>query len=98
MNSTDVIDLARQAVQMVFVLSLPVLATAFVAGLLVSALQAMTQIHDQSIGTVIKLVCIFIVVMLCLPWLLEMVTDYGSEVVESIPANFKGTSGGGIGF
>jgi len=83
MDSQHVIDLSRQALQTVLILSLPILGVALLTGLIVSTLQAMTQIHDQTIGTVAKLFAVVIVLLLCMPWLVEMMTDYSQAVVKN---------------
>ena len=96
MDTAQVIDLARQAIQITLIVSLPLLATAFLVGLIVSGLQAMTQIQDQSIATVVKLVAIFIVLLCLMPWFVDMITDYGNSVVKSIPAKLNGSSHAGF--
>ncbi len=89
MNPQDMIELSRQALQTVLVLSLPVLGIALIVGLLVSTLQAMTHIHDQTIGTVIKLIAVFVVLLVAMPWLVDMMVDYSEMMIRNAPQTIQ---------
>ncbi|HMO14201.1 MAG TPA: flagellar biosynthetic protein FliQ [Pirellulaceae bacterium] len=81
MNSAtqNILDLSQQALQSAFVIALPVLATALLVGFVVSTLQAMTHIHDQSIGTIMKLLAVFVLLLIAMPWLVDMMLDYSAS-------------------
>jgi len=67
------------------VLSGPLLLAALVIGLIVSIFQAATQINEQTLSFVPKLVGMFIVLILAGPWMLQMMVDYIRRLFESIP-------------
>jgi flagellar biosynthetic protein FliQ len=70
---------------MTLVLSGPLLLAALVIGLIVSIFQAATQINEQTLSFVPKLVGMFIVLILAGPWMLQMMVDYIRRLFESIP-------------
>ncbi|MBL8413365.1 MAG: flagellar biosynthesis protein FliQ [Propionivibrio sp.] len=80
-----VMNIGRQAIEMTLVLSGPLLLSALVIGLIVSIFQAATQINEQTLSFVPKLVGIFIVLILAGPWMLQMMVDYIRRLFESIP-------------
>ncbi len=80
-----VMNIGRQAIEMTLVLSGPLLLAALVIGLIVSIFQAATQINEQTLSFVPKLVGIFIVLILAGPWMLQMMVDYIRQLFESIP-------------
>jgi flagellar biosynthetic protein FliQ len=76
----DVVEIIRQAVVLVAVLACPVLAVSWVIGLLSGFFQAMTQIQDHSISFVAKLLAVLITLSVLMPWLLEKLADYSTEI------------------
>ncbi|MBK7425045.1 MAG: flagellar biosynthesis protein FliQ [Propionivibrio sp.] len=80
-----VMNIGRQAIEMTLVLSGPLLLAALVIGLIVSIFQAATQINEQTLSFVPKLVGMFIVLILAGPWMLQMMVDYIRRLFESIP-------------
>ena len=80
-----VMDIGRQAVEMTLMLSGPLLLAALVIGLIVSIFQAATQINEQTLSFIPKLVGIFLTLLLAGPWMLQMMVDYIQRLFESIP-------------
>ncbi len=80
-----VVDLARHAILTAVLLSAPMLLTALVVGLLVSIVQALTQVQEQTISFVPKLVAVAVVFLIALPWMLELVVRYATELFRGIP-------------
>jgi flagellar biosynthetic protein FliQ len=87
MTADQAIELARHALLIALVLAAPVLGVALLIGLITSALQTATQLHDQSLSFVPRLVVIMLVALVTLPWGLEMLVDYSSELFRNIPSN-----------
>ena len=85
MDPQSLVEISREAAQAVLVLSAPVLIVALVVGLVIGALQAMTQIQDQTTLFVAKLLATVVVISLCMPWLLQQITEYSRNVIEEIP-------------
>jgi flagellar biosynthesis protein FliQ len=76
MNDQFVVDLTRQALLMALQLAAPFLLTALVLGLLVGILQSLTQIQEQTLTFVPKLVIMGIVFVVALPWMLQSLVAY----------------------
>ena len=69
MTPQNVLDLTREGLLLVFWITLPVVAVAAVTALLVSVLQAVTQIQDQSIGQSVRMVAVMLTIVLIAGWL-----------------------------
>ena len=80
-----VMDIGRQAVEMTLLLAGPLLLAALVIGLIISIFQAATQINEQTLSFIPKLVGIFLTLILAGPWMLQMMVDYIRRLFESIP-------------
>lgn len=87
MSADQVVELARQALLLALVLAAPVLGVALIVGLVTSAVQTVTQLHDQTLSFVPRLVVVVLVAMIILPWGLEMLVDYSTELFRGIPSN-----------
>jgi len=81
-----VLDLARNAVTLGLVLAAPLLAVALVVGLLVSVVQAVTSIQEQTLSFVPKLFAMALVFMLSLSWMLQSLMRYATELFRSLPS------------
>ena len=80
-----VMNIGRQAIEMTLILSAPLLLAALVIGLIISIFQAATQINEQTLSFIPKLVGMFLVLILAGPWMLQMMVDYIRRLFESIP-------------
>lgn len=87
MTTDTAIELVRQAVTMAFMLSLPVLAAALLMGLLISIGQAVTQLQDQTLSFVPKMIAMTLVLLYTLPWTLHLLMEYATDVFQSIPTH-----------
>ncbi len=85
MNSDAAILLGREAVNMALVIGAPMLVAGLVVGLVVGMLQAVTQIQEQAISFVPKLVVMVLVLSVALPWLVQEMVQYSRDVIENIP-------------
>jgi len=81
----DFIAIARQGLELTILLSMPLLLSALVTGLLVSVFQAATQINEMTLSFIPKLVVMFAVAVLAGPWMLQLLADYTRRLFESIP-------------
>ena len=80
-----VMNIGRQAIEMTLILSAPLLLAALVIGLIISIFQAATQINEQTLSFIPKLLAMFLVLILAGPWMLQMMVDYIRRLFESIP-------------
>lgn len=85
MTPESVMEIGRQALQMTLILAGPPLLAALVTGLIISIFQAATQINEQTLSFIPKLVVMFITLLVAGPWMLDMMTDYIRRLFESIP-------------
>lgn len=85
MNDLVVVDLARRAMLMALALGGPLLLVALVVGLLVSVLQAVTQVQEQTLAFVPKLVAVGVVFLVGLPWMLQLAVNFTAEIFRSLP-------------
>lgn len=86
MTPTTVIDLGRQALELTLLVSAPLFIAALVTGLIISIFQAATQINEQTLSFVPKLIATFITLVLAGPWMITMMTDFIRRLFENIPA------------
>ena len=86
MTPTTVIDLGRQALELTLLVSAPPFIAALTTGLIISIFQAATQINEQTLSFVPKLIATFITLVLAGPWMITMMTDYIRRLFESIPS------------
>ena len=86
MSHALVIDLARNAALMALLLAGPMLVVALLVGLVISVLQAVTQIQEQTISFVPKLMAVAGAFLVGLPWMLQMIVRYTTELFRSLPS------------
>jgi flagellar biosynthetic protein FliQ len=78
------VELCRNAVLLGLLIALPVLAAAMLVGLVVSIGQAVTQLQEQTISFVPKLVAMVVVTIFALPWAFNLLIDYARDLFQSI--------------
>lgn len=76
MTDQFVLDLTRQALMVALQLAAPFLVAALVIGLIVGLIQSLTQIQEQTLAFVPKLVIIGFIFVLSLPWMLQTIVGY----------------------
>jgi flagellar biosynthetic protein FliQ len=85
MTPGTVMELGRQGLEMVLLVSGPMLLAALVIGLLVSIFQAATQINEATLSFIPKIVVMFMTLIFAGPWMLELMVDYIRRLFNSIP-------------
>ena len=85
MDTSEAIDLARQAVVLVLILAAPVLLTGLIVGLIVSILQAVTQIQEQTLSLVPRIMAMLVAVAICGPWMLTRLVEFSRQMFGSGP-------------
>lgn len=85
MTPESVMTIGRQALELTFMLSAPMLLAALATGLLVSIFQAATQINEMTLSFIPKLLVTFVVMVLAGPWMLSLMVDYMHQLFSSIP-------------
>ena len=80
-----VINIVQNELFMLIVISAPILGISLVVGLLVSILQAATQINEMTLTFIPKLLAMFVVLLVAGPWMLNTLMDYTIRLFNSIP-------------
>ena len=78
------IDICRKAVQTVLLGAAPMLLAGLIIGLLISIFQAATQINEQTMTFVPKIVAVFITMLNIAPWLIKLLTVFTIGIFEAI--------------
>jgi flagellar biosynthesis protein FliQ len=86
MDAQDAVDLGRQAITVALLIGSPILLVGMVVGLFVGLLQAVTQIQEQTIAFVPKLVVMVLTIALLAPWLINQMVQYSHDLVADIPS------------
>ena len=90
MQHDQTIELGQQALMTTLTLIAPILLVAILLGLLIGVLQAMTQVQDQTISYIPKLVCILVALCYSLPCIFEQLSSCTGNVFQSIPTIISG--------
>lgn len=85
MNPDTVTHLGAEALRMVLLLSLPMLAVGLVVGIAISLFQAVTQIQEMTLTFVPKIVAVFLTMVFAAPWLIRTMVSFTRQIIESIP-------------
>ena len=83
MDAATAVDLCREALISAVIIAAPVLLVGMAAGLLVGLMQALTQVQDQTVAFVPKILAMAAVLVICLPWLLTRMVDFTRVVFEN---------------
>ena len=85
MDPQDAIELGREAIWMAFLVGSPILVAGMLIGLSIGLFQALTQIQEQTVVFVPKIVGMILVLSLALPWLINEMLRYSGELIMGIP-------------
>lgn len=85
MELTFVLKLCNEALLMILILSGPALITSLVVGLMISVFQATTQIQEQTLTFVPKIVAVFLVIGLLGNWLISQLVVFSARIYSLIP-------------
>ncbi|MFD0587571.1 flagellar biosynthesis protein FliQ [Paenibacillus sp. GCM10027627] len=84
MSADFIIGLAGEAVYTVLKASAPMLVLALVVGLIISVFQATTQIQEQTLAFVPKIVAVFLSIIIFGPWILNTVVDFTYHLLSNL--------------
>jgi flagellar biosynthetic protein FliQ len=85
MTPESVMTMGKHAMEITLMVAAPLLLVALVIGLIVSIFQAATQINEQTLSFIPKLVGVFVALVVAGPWMLAIMLDYMREVFGGIP-------------
>ena len=85
MHELQVMDLARRSILVALQLSLPILVLSLVVGVIVSLFQAVTQIQEQTLTFVPKIIVLVLALVVLGPWMLHTIVAFTSGLFLSLP-------------
>ena len=85
MDQAQFIDISNQALLTAAIVSVPILVPSLIGGVLISLFQALTQISEQTLTFVPKLVIMIISYFFAGPWIIRYMVNYTSSIIERIP-------------
>jgi flagellar biosynthesis protein FliQ len=85
MNGDMAIQIGREALMMVMLVSAPMLGLGLIVGVLVSIFQATTQIQEQTLAFIPKIIAVFVAILVFGPWMLSLLVDYTRELFQFVP-------------
>lgn len=85
MTETFIIELVREAILMICIIALPPLVAALLVGLVISILQAATQVQEQSLTFVPKIIAVFLTLAIMAPWTIRIMMSFTNRVYNRIP-------------
>ncbi|MCX6640535.1 MAG: flagellar biosynthesis protein FliQ [bacterium] len=74
------IELCKQAIYTTLLISAPMLIAGLVVGVVVSILQAVTQIHEMTLTFIPKILAVVIVMIMTLPWIMNLMISYTQDL------------------
>lgn len=89
MTQEFVIGFGRQALELCLMMALPMLGVGLAVGIVVSIIQAATQIQEMTLTFIPKLVSMFLVLLFAMPWLMDKMMTFTTSVLINIPTYLR---------
>ena len=84
MSPADILDVARDGILTVILVSAPMMLVGLVVGVLVSLVQALTQIQEQTLVFVPKILAIFATMLVALPFMGDLMTGVTARIMAKV--------------
>ncbi|MEA1676082.1 flagellar biosynthesis protein FliQ [Nitrospirillum sp. BR 11163] len=84
MNEQEIIEIARQSLLTVIIVSGPIMAVSMVVGLAVSLFQALTQIQEQTLTFVPKIIAMFVALVFLAPFMMHHMVTFTEGIMDKI--------------
>lgn len=78
-----VLDIIRDALFMIIKVSMPILLTGLIVGLIVSIFQTATSIQEQTLAFIPKIVAVFLAIIIFGSWIMNVLSTYTTELFKS---------------
>ncbi len=89
MHELQAMDLARRSILVALQLSLPILVLSLVVGVIVSLFQAVTQIQEQTLTFVPKILVLVLALVVLGPWMLHTIVGFTAGLFLSLPSTIR---------
>ena len=87
MTPESVMMMGTEAMKVSLALAAPLFMVALVTGLVISMLQAATQINEMTLSFIPKILAVFVTIIVAGPWMLNLLLDYMRTLLTNIPMN-----------
>lgn len=84
MTPLEVIDIGRDALWVLIKVAAPIMSVALIVGLIIALFQALTQIQEMTLTFVPKIIAIFFVLMMVLPYMFTKLSDFHEDLMDRI--------------
>jgi len=84
-----VVEIVQRAIQTTLYLSAPVLLISLAAGLMISLLQAVTQINEPTLTFLPKLLAAALALFIFFPWMISLMVGFSSDLISNIPGYIR---------
>ncbi len=85
MTPESVMMMGTEAMKVALALAAPLLLVALVTGLIISMLQAATQINEMTLSFIPKILAVFVTMVVAGPWMLNLLLDYMRTLFSNLP-------------
>lgn len=85
MLTDQMIDVTRQTLMLMLLLSIPVLFAGLAIGLFISVMQAVTQIQEQTLSFVPKIIGMVLIAIIAMPWMVAKLMTFSAEMFGPMP-------------
>jgi flagellar biosynthetic protein FliQ len=89
MSPEFVIGFARQSIELTLVIALPMLVVGLGVGVVVSVLQAATQIQEMTLTFVPKIIAVFLALLISFPWIMDKMITFTQDLFLNFPQYIK---------
>jgi len=80
-----ILELVQHAMEIGLLVATPMLMASLISGLIISVMQAATQINEMTLSFIPKLLALFAVLLVAGPWMLSIMLDYLRQILTNIP-------------
>ncbi|WML31522.1 flagellar biosynthesis protein FliQ [Neobacillus sp. OS1-32] len=84
MSTELILRIAQEAIYTILIVITPVVGVALAVGLLVSIFQAATQIQEQTLAFIPKIIAVFLTILVCGAWMLRYVVDFTEHLLGNL--------------
>ncbi|HEY3347280.1 MAG TPA: flagellar biosynthesis protein FliQ [Nitrospirota bacterium] len=90
MTESFVMDLGAKAIETAMFLAAPILGVSLVVGVVISVIQAVTQINEMTLSFIPKIIAVVAALVIFFPWMLQLMMDFTTQLFMSIPGAVRG--------
>ena len=85
MDVSQILDYSVRAVMLILILSMAPIAVATIVGVVVSLIQALTQVQEQTLGFAVKLIAVSVTLLATAVWMGNELLQYTSNIFDALP-------------